>query len=222
MIRNSILYRKFWYIKKRNSKKIHVYSIFIVILILIVLITAYTKNNILPNISTISEIRSQTVITEAVLDAVKEEEYPQNINYSDFVTISRDAQGSITSIETNVVKLNRILANVYSKITEKMSSLSQEKFAVPFGAIFGNTIFANVGPNIYVKINPIRNITANYKSEFTSGGVNQTRHRISLQVSVNEDLHGSGEEGKTEVPIEIPIAETIIVGIIPEGMLSNE
>ena len=78
-----------------------------------------------------------------------------------------------------------------------------------------NLVFYNLGPKINVDITQIGNITSSYESVFESAGINQTRHKIYLNVDMKMKLIVPLNSRDVEISSQIPIAETIIVGKIP-------
>ena len=87
---------------------------------------------------------------------------------------------------------------------------------VPVGWLTEKSIFYNLGPKINVKVEPIGNISINYESKFESAGINQTRHKIYLNISVTVRTIVPLHSQEIEVKCEVPVAETIVVGKIPQ------
>jgi len=150
------------------------------------------------------------------------ENFPENIDYDDIVTIYRDENGIVTSVQTDIAKLNRIFANVSRSVQTQLSELSDEKISIPLGTVLGQTIFAARGPKINIKIIPIGSVETNFKSEFSSAGINQTRHRIYIVFKVEMGVAIPFVEKKTVVTTSMPVAETVIVGDVPNYYLDFE
>ena len=53
-----------------------------------------------------------------------------------------------------------------------------------FGSFTGLKLMSGKGPGIKIRISTIGNVKTDLKSEFVSKGINQTLHRIYLQVIV--------------------------------------
>ncbi len=213
MRRKTNLYHRLWYV--RHNRKIESYVVIVLIVVILMLFLSFAENRLRVCMTEISEYRVKSIVTRVVGNAVNEN-FPENIDYSDIVTISKDENGKITSIQTEVAKLNRIFANVSLGIQEQMYSLEDEKISIPLGAIFGNSIFAARGPGINIKIIPAGSVEMDFKSEFTSAGINQTRHRIYLLVNTEVGLVVPFVEKKTVIATSLPVAETVIVGDVPD------
>ena len=65
-------------------------------------------------------------------------------------------------------------------------------------------------------------VNASFASEFTSAGINQTRHRILINTSVYISVMLPTGSAGTEVISEAVIAETVIVGDVPDSYTNIE
>lgn len=96
-----------------------------------------------------------------------------------------------------------------------------------FGSFTGVRILSGVGPDIRLKFINTGNIETKVRSEFESAGINQTIHRIYLDVSCNVSLLTPYNVVEEKVTNEIVLAENVIVGLVPttyynlEGMNSD-
>jgi len=162
-----------------------------------------------------SQYRTKALITGIVSDAVNKN-FPDSLIYEEIVIVNRDSSDRITSVQTNIAMLNRIFSNVSSDIQKELSSLKNEKITIPLGSILGNSMLAAEGPEVGVKIIPAGSVETDFKSEFTSAGINQTNHRIYMTVKTNVGIVIPFVQNKSEITTNIPIAETVIVGEVPE------
>lgn len=208
MLRNSTLYRRWWYIKRRRAKRWNLYIGFVSIVIIFALAVSYAEKKLMPPLVEISESKIKGIMAGVMNDAV-DRWFPEGMKYEDFVTVTRD--GGITSVQTNMARLTRISAGMCSDIMEKLSTVKREDIAVPFGTLLGNGIFSGMGPDLYVKVVPAGNVEMEFKSEFTAAGVNQTRHRIILEVRARMNIAAPLVKRQIELTNDIPVAETVIV-----------
>lgn len=220
MSRKTNLYRRLWYLK-RNRRRVHIYIIIAIILIVLMLFISFVEGRMRRSLMEISEYRTKSIITNVVSSAVNSS-FPDNINYEEIVVINRDENDRINSIQTDIVKLNRIFANLSLDIQNGLSGIKDEKISIPLGVILGNSLFSARGPDIDVRVIPSGSVETDFKSEFTSAGINQTRHRIYLQVKTNVGIVVPFMEKKAEVTTSIPVAETVIIGDVPDYYMNIE
>ena len=101
------------------------------------------------------------------------------------------------------------------------SALSQEKhreFSVPLGTLTGSNLLRDKGPGIPIDISFSGSVVTDLKSEFTSAGINQTKHQILMTVKGYQVLMAPGINTTVEVETTVAVAETVIVGQVPEFM----
>lgn len=91
---------------------------------------------------------------------------------------------------------------------------------IPLGYMTKNLMFYNLGPKININMSQIGNITSDYESIFESAGINQTRHKIYLNVHMKMRVVVPLNSKEVEISSQIPIAETIIVGKIPDTSIN--
>jgi sporulation protein YunB len=155
------------------------------------------------------------IINKTIIDNCLE-----NFKYEDIINIQKDHEGNIALIKADTLTMNKIACDVALESQQKLNKLGTIGIKIPAGYIFKNNILAYFGPNITVKMQPIGYIETRYISDFQSEGINQTRHRIYVQVKTNIRVIIPLSSNEIEVKNEIPISETIIVGKIPETSIN--
>lgn len=83
-------------------------------------------------------------------------------------------------------------------------------------------LLAGHGPTIHIKISSIGNINTDLKSEFSAQGINQTLHRVYLQVDCEVSILTPFNNITKRITNQVLIAENIIVGHIPETYYNLE
>ena len=189
------------------------------IILILGVFSAYANNTLSPYMVEISENKARTMVNEA-LNQMLIEEFGGKIRYSELAVIQRDSRNRITSIEVNTVKLNELTSRITSKMQNSLEAMKEERIAVPVGALSGIPIFSAEGPDVYIKIIPAGNVEVEFVSDFASEGANQTRHRIFLEVRARVGLTVPLITKETNIVTNIPVAETIIVGNVPEPYIS--
>ena len=92
---------------------------------------------------------------------------------------------------------------------------------IPIGSLVLPEFLAGKGPNIPVHILSIRNSDASFTSNFTEAGINQTLQQLNMQVSVDVAVLVLGETNYFTVTSQVVVAETIIVGQVPDTFLQT-
>lgn len=155
------------------------------------------------------------IIYSAILD-----EYSKQFKYEDVINIEKDSEGNITLLKADTLKMNRIANDVALNSQRELKKLGTQGIKIPIGFIFQNNILAHIGPKVTVKMQPIGYIETKYQSEFESAGINQTRHKIYVQVYARLKIIIPTKNDSIDVKSEMPIAETIIIGKVPDTSIN--
>ncbi|MBQ5504586.1 MAG: sporulation protein YunB [Oscillospiraceae bacterium] len=193
----------------------------VTVLLLFVLIIAYVISNIGSMVVELALADATDVITITVNDVISEKVMDGSIDYSDLVTLEKDADGNITALLTNMANVNYLQSEITGEIVKRFSDMDVTRVDIPIGNLIGGTLLSGRGPKISVDILSVTNVSATLRNEFSSAGINQTRHRIILQVDVGLGILLSGYRDKwDDVQTEITVCETVIVERVPETYAS--
>ena len=159
------------------------------------------------------QVRSQ--VTAAVEQWAARDLQERGVDYSDFVTLTRNEAGEITALSADMARLNLLRAELSAHLLERLED-SQLELTVPVGSLLPFEPTWARGPELHLRALALGTASAEFESEFTSAGINQTRHRLWLELSVPVTvlLPGGGEE--LTVDSRLCVAETVIVGQVPQ------
>lgn len=138
------------------------------------------------------------------------------ITYDQIVQLKENANGHVTALEANTVVINRIKAKLTTTLENAVNAFTDTDISIPLGSLLHNPIFQGYGPRIHMKFAPMSTLEIEYQDEFTACGINQAKHSLYLDVYVTMTLMSSGFQKDELVHSRILIAETVIVGAVPE------
>lgn len=202
------------FLRKRIKK-----YLFLIIMAGIILISSWiVNNNIKPLLLAMAEVRSRVIATQAINEAVSSE-LTYRINYEDLFIIRTNQDNRVTMLQANTMVMNRLATQTALSIQEHLRQLGTKTVGIPLGSIMGSEIFANFGPRLNLEILPVGTVTVDFFSDFEQAGINQTRHKIYLTVDAQVRVILPLVSKSVNVLTRVPIAETIIVGEIPENYI---
>jgi len=181
-------------------------------LIIVILIDAKVR----PLIRTLAASQASNLATAAINDAINEIMEEDSVTYDDLVTIEHDEKGRVTSVKTDIIKINRLKAAISTRTSQKISQIQNRQIKIPIGSLFGSELLAGRGPRIKLYINLSGNAETQIINKFKSAGINQTIHRITLDITANIYVVLPGANSSTQVKTSVCIAETVIVGVVPD------
>ncbi len=146
----------------------------------------------------------------------------EQYSYEDLFSIEKDEQGNILMIKSNVFPINEIISNIPVKIQEAINNEGRKNIKIALGTFTGIKLLAGRGPNVNVKISSIGNVETDLKSEFYSKGINQTLHRVYLQIKCEITILTPFNDIQEQINNQVLIAENVIVGHIPSSYYNLE
>ncbi|HOJ77843.1 MAG TPA: sporulation protein YunB [Bacillota bacterium] len=167
-----------------------------------------------PALSTIAEFKVRQVALQVINDAVRLKVIP-NINYQSLVDISFDNDGKVSFIHPNTGAINQIAVQATQVIQEELHNLPKQKVSIPLGEALGIKLFANLGPYVPVKIQPIGFVENRIEDSFQAAGINQVRHQIFLTINANLKVVVPLVRNDIDITAKVPLVEAVIMGEVP-------
>ena len=205
-------------IKTKVKKRLLIFVLIVVFIITAILL--YFNKVVNPIILSITESKVASLSTKAVNSAVSEILVENNL-YEDLVTICTNDAGDVVMIQANSVLINKLSRDLARASQTKLDTIGAQGVSIPMGSFTGMPIFIGRGPEVRLKIMPIGAIQCSFLSEFVQAGINQTNHKIyvNLTATINVVLPVANKQIVSNT--QLLICENIIVGKIPEVYLSS-
>lgn len=201
---------------KRKLKKIKILIIFFIAILVAILII----KSIEPTLE-----KQSIIIAKSIATKISNEQATivmANYKYEDLCSIERDNIGNIKMIKSNVIPVNEIISDVAIKIQDEFNKTQNGNIIIKLGSFTGSKFLSGRGPNVVFKIIPIGSVETDLKSEFSSAGINQTLHRIYLQVKCKVIVLTPFNSVEEEITNQVLLAEAVIVGNVPNTYYNLE
>ena len=143
-------------------------------------------------------------------------------SYDELFTIEKDENGNITMIKSNVIPINEIISDVAIKIQEELNKQGRENIEIALGSFTGVKLLAGRGPGIKIRISTVGNVETDLRSEFIAQGINQTLHRIYLQVKCEVSILTPFKDITKDITNQVLILENVIIGTVPDTYYNIE
>ena len=153
-------------------------------------------------------------VNRAVRDCVGE-----GLDYGSLVETTMDPEGRVTLLRTRAGAMNRLASETALKAEQELNGLENQNVYIPLGSALGIKFLAGAGPHIRTRIIPIGAVSTGFESTFESAGINQTRHKIFLTLRATVSLILPNGSQRVEVNNTFPLAESIIVGQVPDSFV---
>lgn len=196
--------------------------VFAVLLILIVLIVAgfiLLRSRYFSVITELARTQVTNSTSDLINDAVAKQIDSGKIAYDRIVFFEKDLNGRITALKTNIGEVNILKTQTLDVINEELLDTDQSLLGIPVGSLILPEFLSGRGPQIPVRILSVRNSDATFASNFTHAGINQTLHQLNMEVLVDVTVLVLGRTLTFTVSSQVVVAETIIVGDVPDTFL---
>ena len=174
------------------------------------------ENSVRPILRTMALANVEIIAGEKISEAIEEEMVSEDYELESIISFEKDADGRINAVKTNIVTANRLKSALSLAVLDKIGQITESDVAVPSGSLTGLALLSGRGPNIPVKTVPVGSVRTNLQSKLTNGGINQTLHRIILEITVDMNVILPRETVSSEVTMNVVVSETVIVGTVPE------
>jgi sporulation protein yunB len=206
---------------KRKQKIVKIFIIMVIAFSTVKIVL----DAILPIFDTLCKDKAKSIATiisnEEATNVMKEH------TYDELFTLEKDKDGNITMIKSNIIAINEIISDVAVKIQNTINQRGRENIEIALGSFTGFKLLSGKGPGVPIKISSIGNVETDLRSEFSEKGINQTLHRVYLQVDCEVSILTPYNSITEKVSNQVLLIENVIVGKIPstyynlEGFDSN-
>lgn len=172
-------------------------------------------------IRSLAQTQVKNATSDIINDAIEQQIATGDIQYDRMVYFEKDLDGRITALKTNMSEVNRLKTSILNLINDEILAIDTDDIGIPIGSLILPEIFSGRGPQIPVHILSIRNSDANFTSYFTEAGINQTLQQLTMEVLVDVTVLILGETEEFTVTSQVVVAETIIVGQVPDTYLQT-
>lgn len=139
------------------------------------------------------------------------------IHYENIICLEKNTNGEITALRTNMAEVNRLKTVTVDLLSQELMEMDTEELSIPIGSILMPEFFAGKGPGLPIRVVSLSTADAEFFSEFTSAGINQTLQRILLKLRINLSVLTPVGTESVEVASTVVVAETVIVGSVPQS-----
>ena len=159
------------------------------------------------------------IVTVQINNAIRDIMQEGNYSADYFVTFNKSASGEVTAISSNMARINALSAEILDKVVG-VTANHTIKVEIPAGNLTGISLLMGRGPGIPVQIIVLTSSKVEFNNTIVTAGINQTKHQINLEVMVDIDILIPWDTESAQVVTEVLIADTVVVGQVPETYLN--
>lgn len=204
--------------KRRQRRTRRLIGVLVLIIVLIGAVAA-VDGKMRPLVQSYGYMSVRRSAMLAVHSGVEKVLSSQETIYSDLVDIVRSEDGRVLSAEANVGAINRLKAAATNAVTAELQAREKQQISIPLGNLLGGSFFTGRGPFLPLTIHTGGVVISELCSEFNDAGINQTNHRLSLNMTVMMTAALPMERVSIELKTNFLVCETVLVGDVPQTVL---
>lgn len=195
----------------------------VILLITILMVAAFfwLRRKYQEPLIALAQTQVMNTTSDMINDAISNQMAESDIPFDRIVYFEKNLDGRITALKTNISEINRLKTQTLDIINDEILALDSSDLGIPLGNLFLPEIMSGRGPSLPVEIITVQNSDASFSSNFTQAGINQTLHQINMSVVVDVVVLVFGHTESFTVGSEMVVAETIIVGDVPDAFFQT-
>lgn len=173
-----------------------------------------------PYVREAARVRVVNAASDWLVDAINAELRSGRIDFSHMTYLEKDVNGNITAVRTNTAEMNCLKSEIMELLGAEMPELDAQELGVPIGSILLPDYFAGQGVRLPVRVVALSSSDASFSTTFESAGINQSIQRVVLNVSVTLTVLSPAGTQEIDVDSDVIVAETIVVGTVPNSYVN--
>ena len=174
-----------------------------------------------PVLFTMAKTQANSLAVQAVNRSVAD--VMKDTSYEDLISLMKGDGEKVTAVVSNIVAMNRLKSQLVIAIDQNIQKIDHFGVRIPLGNVLGIDMLSGLGPRMQIGILSDGLTKVDFVNQFDAAGINQTRHQIQLKVdTIIHIMMPNSNPVSAAVTTQIPIAETIIVGDVPNSYTNLE
>ena len=179
----------------------------------------YFEHKVDPLMYEFTIVKGEGMMSDLFSSKVNEKMEELDLTYDKLMNITYSESGQVQSLNTNVVEVN----NLKNQVTSELAKILDENYEyivdVPIGSVTGSEFLSGLGFTIELNSIVTGGVTSDFRSEFESTGINQTIHRLYIDITGNLVVIVGGEQEPIDITTSVLVGETVLVGDVPKMYL---
>ena len=204
--------------KRRNRWRL----LIIWLLLVFVALLLFLRLSVAPVLRELAKARVANRASYIINESIEELLENGEIDYDRIIFLEKDINGAITALKTNIAEINRLKTQILSVVDTMLLDLDVNEVGLPLGSLILPELFSGSGPKLPVKVMSISASDAAFRNVFSEAGINQTSHQIMMDVCITMTILTPAGTESVEVTSAVIVAETVIVGNVPQSYVNVE
>jgi len=199
-----------------RSRKLGGYIFLFLTVFILGFIFYYWQTIVAPAIDSIAEIKARALVTQIVNESINEQ-FSEESDATELLIIKTNNEGKVEMVQSNTKAINALITELSKEIQRRYIAIERFNLEVPLGTILGSRLLSQTGPNIDMKILPLSVSAMDFRTEFETEGINQTKYKVYVILESRAKVLAPFSTKTLELQTTILIAEAVILGDVPSS-----
>lgn len=200
---------------RKNKLKRCIIVFTIIFMVLSVALSLIVKFKVDPNIEDVARIKAQVVVSRTVNKALSE--HFKEDDSDKLFTVKNGNDGSMEMVQANSAAINIFMSQLSVNLQESFQNMDKESYEVSVGALLGSKFLSQTGPYVNLSIVPLSVSSMDFKTEFETQGINQTKYKIYIVLKCKVKVVAPFASKTFTTKNTVLVAEAVILGKVPDS-----
>ena len=187
--------------------------------IVLILTLWLMKTRIEPHLEEVGILRANIMVSQIVNKALNEQLSDQQ-SMEDLLIRKSNENGQMEVLQANTKAMNLLITEISLELQEQYAARPEDIYSVPLGTLLGDRILSQTEPKVDIRIIPISVSSIDFKTEFESEGINQTKYKVYIDLESQVKVVAPLVSETFRVSTTVLIAEAVILGTVPGSYVS--
>lgn len=176
----------------------------------------FVKITLEPNLEELARIRAEALVSRTVT-GVLAWQFEKEGSQEELFTVTKDGDGSTAMVQANSAKINLLMSQISAQLQDSFRIMKKERFSVPAGSLLGSRFLSQTGPEVCITVIPLSVSAMDFRTEFDSEGINQTKYKIYIVLTCRVKMVAPFSSCIFKTNSTVLLAEAVILGKVPDS-----
>lgn len=169
-----------------------------------------------PNLEDVSKMRAEVIVSRTINKALAKQ-FQEKSERESLFTVQKGEDGKMELVQANSIEINILMSQLSMNLQEAFQQMEKDRYEVPMGSLLGSQIFSQTGPSVEIAIRPMSVSSMDFRTEFETQGINQTKYKIYIELGCRIKVLAPFSSRTFCTSSTILIAEAVILGDVPDS-----
>ncbi len=171
-----------------------------------------------PNMEEIGRLRAKALVTRMVTKAINDQ-FQRETDAEKLILRKTNDEGELEMIQADTKAINLLITNISRELQEEYASMEEAVVDVPIGSLLDSKLLSQTWPCIKMKVVPLSVSGMDFKTEFETQGINQTKYKVYIALKSEVKVLAPFSSRTFQSSSTVLLAETVIIGNVPRSYI---